>query len=281
MLLNPCNVHTPKTLEELKGLYASLENVRLQAGGTFLLNALKLLKRNGAKTPEHIISLNKVEGLKGIEQTTNGLLIRAMTTIDELFNADLKEHFTVLRTVCKNISTQPIRNMATVGGNLTCRYTWTEMPAVMIGLRATMHFIDKNGASSLPAEEFYKNNAKTDKILTHVELAHDAKAAVGYQRVKKSQFVDIPLLSLIVNTRWTNGAFSETVVAVNNCVDFAQRDKKLEAFLNGKKSDAKTMKQALENLTDEIYDRRAGDYKKHMFRVSLRKALEEIAGKTS
>jgi len=279
MLLNPLTVYTPRTLDELRDLYGKLENVRLQAGGTFLLNALKLLKRNSAKTPAHVISLNKIPELKGMAMNGDQLIIKAMTTIDEIFDSPLlKDNFQLLHTVCRNISTQPIRNMATVGGNLTCRYTWTEMPAAMTGLKARLHFVGKNGEKEeLGCTEFYQNGAKTDKILTHVSIPHDKKATIAYRRVKKSQFVDIPLLSLMINTRIVNGALSETIVAVNNCVDFAQRDKKLEDFLNGKKLSKTLGTEALDHLTTEIYDRRSGEYKKQMFRVNLRSAIDEIS----
>jgi len=189
----------------------------------------------------------------------------------------LKDNFKVLHTVCRNISTQPIRNMATVGGNLTCRYTWTEMPAAMTGLKARLHFIGKDGATEeLGCSEFYQNGAKTDKILTHVSILKDKEATIAYRRVKKSQFVDIPLLSLMINTHIVHGAFGDTIVAVNNCVDFAQRDKKLEDFLNGKKVSKTLGAEALEHMTNDIYDRRSGEYKKQMFRVNIRSAINEI-----
>ena len=82
MLLNPLTLHTPKTLSELRELYFKLENVKLQAGGTFLLNALKLSKRKGMKTPENIICLRKVDELKGISADDDQMCIKAMTTID-------------------------------------------------------------------------------------------------------------------------------------------------------------------------------------------------------
>ena len=142
MLLNPLTYHSPKSLKEALGLYSSLENARLQAGGTFLLNSLKLLKRNDAKTPNHVIGLNKIPELKRITLTKESLTIGSMTTITEIFESpNLADNFKILRQVCRNISTTPIRNMATLGGNLTCRYTWTEMPAVMIGLSAQMFFL--------------------------------------------------------------------------------------------------------------------------------------------
>ena len=120
MLLNPLTFHAPKTIDEAAKLYKDLPGARLQAGGTFLLNALKLQKRKGTKTPEHVISLFKVNDLKGISLTDSEMVIKAMTTIDELFESPyLKDNFSVFKIVCRNISTQQIRNMATVGGNLT------------------------------------------------------------------------------------------------------------------------------------------------------------------
>lgn len=279
MLLNPMTFHTPQSLQELLQLYGSLEGVRLQAGGTFLLSALKLQKRKGTKTPQHIISLYKVRELKGIESSPKALTIKSMTTISDLFDSSLLEgNLSILKTACRNISTQPIRNMATVGGNLTCRYTWTEMPAVMVGLEATMHFSAVDGqTSSIDAQEFYKAAAKTDKIFTHVTINKNPKAVYAYRRIKKTQFVDIPLLSLLIKVEIEAGKIARPVVSVNNCVNFAQRDKNLEEFLNGKALTASLGQEALDHLDETIYDTRSTDYKKYMFRVCVQEAIEELA----
>lgn len=278
MLLNPLKIHTPTTLQEAVTLYKSLENVKIHAGGTFLLSSLKLSKRKGSKTPENVISLSKINDLKGITADREKLVIKAMTTIDDLQHSSfLEDNFSVLKTVCKNISTQPIRNMATVGGNLTCRYTWTEMPAVMVGLNAALHFLGKDGQEEIQAaEDFYKNQAKTDKILSHIVINRDPSAVIAYQRVKKSQFVDIPLLSLIIKTMIVKNKWTNTRVAVNNCVQFAQRDKMLEDFLNNKSLQKEIAKEALDHIDNTIYDTRSSDYKKYMFRVCIHDALQEI-----
>lgn len=278
MLLNPLQFHAPKTASEAARLIAELDNAKVQAGGTFLLNNLKLAKRKGSKTPEHVISLRKASDLKGVDANDNDLIIRSMTTISELKDAgELTDNFTVFKTVCKNISTEPIRNMATVGGNLTCRYTWTEMPAAMIGMNATMHFLDSAGKeTSMPAEDFFKAQAKTDKLFTHVTVPRQRDMRWGYQRVRKSQTVDIPLLSLIITTIPKGKTFSQTRVAVNNCVTFAKRDKTLEEFLNGKNLEPEVVSQALDHLDENLYDTRSSDYKKHMFRVCIKNALTSI-----
>ena len=278
MLLNSLTFHIPKTLAEAVEIYSTLENARLQAGGTFLLNSLKLLKRKGTKTPEHVITLYKINELKGIHVDQDKMVIKAMTTIDDLFEyPSLDNNFKIFRTVCRNISTQPIRNMATVGGNLTCRYSWTEMPAVMIGLDAQMHFVGRDGKEEvLPAEKFFEAQAKTDKIFTHVTIKRDTKAVISYRRVAKTMGVDIPLLSVIMKTYFNGDKFSNTVVSVNNCVVFAQRDSILETFLNGKSPSATIAKEALDHLDLKIYDTRGTDYKKDMFRVNISQAIEEL-----
>jgi CO/xanthine dehydrogenase FAD-binding subunit len=277
MLLNPLQLHTPTSLKEALELYGSLPNVKIQAGGTFLLNSLKLLKRNGARTPDHVISLYKVKELRGIDLAKDYLDIYSMTTITDLFEfPKLEDNFAVLKKMCRNISTTPIRNMATVGGNLTCRYTWTEVPAAMIGLDAKLHFMSKDGKEEvLGAEEFMKNAAKTDKILVKVRIQRDKEAKLSYQRVKKTMFMDIPLLSICFKTYFKNGAFESPRIGINNCVMFAQRDAKLEGFLNGAKADEKIAEQALDHLDSAIYDTRSTDYKKHMFRVCIKNAILE------
>ena len=65
MLLNPLTLHLPKTSLEAARLYKELEDSKVLAGGTFLLNSMKLLKTKGTKTARNILSLAKVDELKG------------------------------------------------------------------------------------------------------------------------------------------------------------------------------------------------------------------------
>lgn len=280
MLLNPLTFFAPTSLSEAARLYAGEEHVKLHAGGTFLLNQLKLLKRNGAKTPENVISLHKVAELRGISVAGEELTIGSMTTIAEIFNNPLiAEHLPVLKNVCRNISTQPIRNMATIGGNLSCRYTWTEIPAVSIGLGAKLYFVDSSLAEHVTEpEEFFKNAAKTEMILKQITFPLISKRRYAYRRAKKSQFVDIPLLSLILTAQVEADRLKDCRVAINNCVEFAQRDGALEAYLNTTPRDKIDAAEALDHMTGAIYEKRGNDYKMRLFKIYLREAIEELIG---
>jgi len=279
MLLNPLTLHLPKTSLEAARLYKELEDSKVLAGGTFLLNSMKLLKHKGTKTARNILSLAKVDELKGISFQGDTLTIKAMTRINDLFESPLPDgHLKILHTVCRNISTNPIRNMATVGGNLTCRYTWTEMGAVMIALDAKMHFLGPDGKEDIiAAEDFFKNSACSEKLFTHVTIKTESTARTAYRRVRKTLHVDVPMLALCVKTEIKGKQWYNTRIGINNGVAFAQRDPSLEEFLNKSLSSPDLGLDALEHLTTAIYDNRSGDYKKHIFRVSLKSAIEEIA----
>jgi CO/xanthine dehydrogenase FAD-binding subunit len=279
MLLNPLTLHLPRTSLEAARLYKELEDSKVLAGGTFLLNSMKLLKTKGTKTARNILSLAKVDELKGVSLEGDTLTIKAMTRINELLDSPLPDgHLKVLHVVCKNISTNPIRNMATVGGNLTCRYTWTEMGAVMIALDAKMHFLGPDGKEDIvTAEDFFKNAARSEKLFTHVTIKTQKESRIAYRRVKKTVHVDIPLLALCVKTDIKGKQWYNTRIGINNGVAFAQRDPVLEGFLNKSSSSPELGTESMGHLTTAIYDTRSSDYKQHVFRVSLKSAIEEIA----
>ncbi|MCK5581135.1 MAG: FAD binding domain-containing protein [Candidatus Omnitrophica bacterium] len=274
MQLNPFTLHTPKTIKEALGLYTSLEDVKLLAGGTFLINNLKMLKRKGIKTPQNVISLKDVKELVGID-ASDEVNIKAMTLLGDLSYSELiTDNLSVLKEACGLIGTNQIRNMATIGGNLTCRYTWTELGTVLIALDGMLHFVNKEGGEeALSAEEFFKGAAKTHDILTHITIKKNSACTANYQRVNKTQGLDIPMLAICISTIFQNKTFTNTRVAINSGNAFAQRDYKLEEFLNGKKHNNSLGEDAINHIDTDIYDKRGDDYKKHMFRVSIKKAI--------
>ena len=69
---------------------------------------------------------------------------------------------------------------------------------------------------------------------------------------------------------------TQTRIGINNCVDFAQRDTKLEDFLNQSSCSKDVAQEALDHLDEPIYDTRSSDYKKHIFRISIKDAIAEL-----
>ena len=108
--------HEPATLEEVLSLLGDLQGeARVLAGGTDLLPLMKY----GLVVPSGIVSLKNVTELKGIVLRDKEVLIGATTSLTDLLASPIiQEHFVALHQAVEAVAAPPLRNMATIGGNL-------------------------------------------------------------------------------------------------------------------------------------------------------------------
>lgn len=104
----------PASLAEVADILASEENVRVVAGGTDLWPNMK---RRHQKA-ETVVSLMRLPELRGIH--ANGeLRLGATTILSEIEqNPVVRERWPALATAVASISSPPLRNMGTIGGNV-------------------------------------------------------------------------------------------------------------------------------------------------------------------
>ena len=105
----------PKSLEETIR-HLSTGNARIHAGGTDLLGCL----HDGIFAVEKVVSISRLDELKGIEQMNNGALrIGALATINDVSNHPLlKERYPALVQAAREVASPQLRNQGTMGGNL-------------------------------------------------------------------------------------------------------------------------------------------------------------------
>jgi len=108
--------HAPRTLEEVVTLLGTLgAEARLIAGGTDLLPNMK----HGLVEPEHLISLARVDELRGIVMADDHLVVGAMTTLDVIAgDAHVREHAPAFAEACGLVGGPHHRRMGTLGGNV-------------------------------------------------------------------------------------------------------------------------------------------------------------------
>jgi len=116
--LPPINFHAPQRLEDVLDALAS-EDVRVVAGGTDLWPNMK--RRH--QTAKKIVSLMSVPALCGIEHGSDmaegGLRIGATTTLSQILADDvLRTRYPAFARAVASISSPPLRNTGTLGGNL-------------------------------------------------------------------------------------------------------------------------------------------------------------------
>ena len=109
--------HRPKSAAEAVRLAQQHGKAAMYvAGGTDLYPNMK--RRH--QTPQHVISLQDVPGLHGVEvQPDGGVSVGAMCRLSELEqHAHLLRHYAAFAHAVAEISTPLLRNMGTIGGNL-------------------------------------------------------------------------------------------------------------------------------------------------------------------
>src|SRR5260221_3164266 len=111
----PFIYHDPRTLGDALGLLAQLDNAKLIAGGQSLGPMLNLRY----VMPDHLIDLNRVEGLSGIQASSDALDIGAMTRQRVLErSADVQRLCPVMCDALAHVGHFQTRNRGTLAGSL-------------------------------------------------------------------------------------------------------------------------------------------------------------------
>jgi 4-hydroxybenzoyl-CoA reductase subunit beta len=113
--MTPFEFHSPETLPEALELLKSSPNSRTIAGGTDLLVLMKDL----LVSPSVLISLSRVKELTGSTVGEKGCELGPMTPLWRLErNKEVEKRYPALVQALRSLAVPPIRNQATVGGNL-------------------------------------------------------------------------------------------------------------------------------------------------------------------
>ena len=76
--------------------------------------------KDRAKSVDALIDLSAIEELRGIRETADGVEIGALTTLTEIVNSDvLQSNFSLLTDAAAVVASPQIRNIGTLGGNVS------------------------------------------------------------------------------------------------------------------------------------------------------------------
>ncbi len=165
-------LHESTSLPQATALMERLSpDARFLAGGTDLLVDLK----SGRLKVRHLVSLNRVEALHGICQDCDGLRIGALTTITELDQSEIvRNRFAPIVDATSQMAAPPIRNAATVGGNIASAVPCADLPPILMVMNASVVLWSSSGERTLPLEDFVTGVRRTalrnDEVLLAVRV---------------------------------------------------------------------------------------------------------------
>ena len=148
----------PVTAQELAEVYAAHPRAIVLAGGTDV--GLWETKFH-IEMPE-IIYVGNVEELRQMKETEAGLEIGGAVTYSDAFAA-LAAYDASMEDLLKRFASVHIRNASTVGGNIANGSPIGDGPPPLIALKAQLVLRSKDGARTMPLENFFLEYKKQDR----------------------------------------------------------------------------------------------------------------------
>src|SRR6476469_5407235 len=173
--------HRPETLDEaLSLLNEHGDEGKVLAGGQSLIPLMKL--RFAA--PEHLIDINLVPGLDGVQEADGQLRVGALTRHATLEHSDvLKQRYPVMAEAAPMISDPIVRNLGTIGGSLAHADPAGDWGSVMLAMGATVVVRSPSGEREIPIAEFLQDTFTTslepNEIVTEIRVPQPAARSGG------------------------------------------------------------------------------------------------------
>ena len=174
----PFEYHAPKSVAEASSLAEKYgTDAKFLAGGQSLIPLMKLR----LLSPSHLIDLGRIPGLSYIRDEGHDLAIGAMVRMGEIARSDLvRRHCPILSQCAHQIADPLVRNMGTIGGNLSHADPTNDMPAVMVAAGASIVAASGGGSRVIPAGDFFVDTFTT--ALKGTEVLVEVKVPIGPTR---------------------------------------------------------------------------------------------------
>lgn len=276
----------PATVAEASRMLSDLgDDCRAIAGGT----ALMLGMRQRMLTPTHLVSLARIEALRGIDfDPRHGLRIGALSRHADVANSALvQRHYPVLASMASRVANPQVRNQGTIGGNLCYADPSTDPPGCLMALDAQVVLGSARGERVLGIEEFlvdyYVTALEPDEILVEIRVPPLAAGATGvYTRFLRTAAEHRPLASVAFVARREGGLCHEAKLSVGASTPIPTRLRRAEAFLEGRTVTADIAAEAADIVAADIEPvsdaRGAADFRRDMVRIVARRTVAELFG---
>ena len=280
---------SPKTLQEaISMLEAGGDGAKVLAGGQSLIPLLKLR----LASPTLLVDINRVEGLDYIREADGQLRIGALTRMAKVErSALLMERYQVLCEAAGVVGDPLVRNLGTMGGNLTHGDPSNDMPAVMLALDAEFAATGPSGERTIRAEDYFLDTftvaLKHEEILTEVRIPTPPPESGGSYVKLEQKVADFATAAVAAQIAVdSKGEFSRVGLGLTAVGPTAIKAKEAEEALKWRKiSDKEALRTAvrlaLKRAEPATDIRGTAEYKKRVIAVLLTRAIDGAVRRAS
>lgn len=280
--------HAPSSVDAALALLGQYgEEAKILAGGHSLLPMLKLRFAE----PAHLVDLNGIAELQGIQDEGDTLLIGAMTCENDLIDsALLRQKCPLLPEAAAQIADPQVRNRGTIGGDIAHGDPANDHPAIALALDAQFLIAGPDGERIEPAHSFFIDTFEIrmapHEILKAIRVPV-APPGSGHAYCKlKRKIGDWATAAAAVQLRLEGERCAEVRIGLTNVGPTALRAEAAEQLLTGQVIGEALIQQAAQQamaICEPAEDLRGSpEYKTamagEMTRRALRLALQRARG---
>ena len=242
----------PETVTEAIDLLVENPEAEVLAGGHSLLPTMK----SGLASPDLLVDISRIEGMRGIEHQDGTVAIGGLTTYATIADSEtVQESVEVFAEAAHAVGDVQVRNRGTIGGNLAHADPASDLPAAALAADATMVVQGPDGERRVDADDFffgmYATDVGEDELLTAVEFPARPNATGAYAK-KPSPSSGYAMVGVAVSLTVDAGIVEDVGVAANGIMDHGVRLDPVEDALRGKTPDDELVQRAAESAADEL-----------------------------
>ncbi|MGZ8630354.1 MAG: FAD binding domain-containing protein [Actinomycetota bacterium] len=283
MLPSSFEYHRPTTIDEVLDLLASLgDDAKVLAGGQSLIPMMKL--RFAA--PEHLVDINRIDGLDGIEEVDGELHIGALVRHNQLVGSELiRSKYPMIAAAAPQIADPLVRNLGTIGGSLAHCDPSGDLGAVMLAANARVVLKSKDAEREVPVTEFlastFQSSIEPNELLTTIKVTSPSGSYGGTYLKLERKIGDYATVAVAARLLLHNGSIKTagiglTSVGLTNIKATAAEDA-LEGQAPSQELFAEAGRLAASASRPASDVRGSEAYKRHMVEVFVRRGLTTAA----
>jgi len=262
-------------------LLRSREDAKLLAGGHSLLPLMKVRLAR----PSLIVDIGRVSGLAGVRDDGGHLSIGALTRHRDLERDPVaRAECPILCHTAGLVGDPQVRARGTIGGSLAHGDPAADLPVVCLALGATFVAHGPNGERTIEAGDFFQGFYETalapDELLTEIRVPKTGSAGWAYLKFRQRS-LDWATVGVAAIVSAQNGTVGEARIGLTNMGQTPLRASAAEAAAAGAPRDGlAAVAERADEGTDPPSDTWASsDFRRHLARVLVRRALEEALAK--
>ena len=272
----------PKSLKDLEKVLDNNPKAIILAGGT----DLNLEITQSTKEFGHIINISQVQELNAINDEKSKLEIGSAVTYQDA-SSSLIKYWPELESFLHRFASLPIKNWATIGGNIANASPIGDMPPVLIALEAKLKLRKKSGVRSVRLEDFFIGYKKTaleeGEFIESITIPKPAtKERLITHKISKRYEDDISAVCMAMNISLHDNQPKSVRIAFGGMSDMPQRAEQLEQVLLDYWDKEELAQKAYSTLKEEFSPfsdvRASAEYRLQVSANLVRKSALEIKG---